>query len=290
MRLDGVWFSYGRAWVLREVDAEVPAGQVVVVLGRNGAGKSTLLQVIAGVRPPRRGAVRGRPDVVSWVPERFPADQPFTVQQYLLAMGRVRGLSETGAARATQAWIDRLGLGPYRAVRLPEVSKGTAQKVGLAQAMLRTPDLLVLDEPWEGLDAATRALVPDIIGEVVDAGGSVVVSDHRGEVARLPDAVPWTVADATVTVAPAVAAGDTVVLEVAVAATAAADVVADLRARGHQVLGVRPTEPAGPQASSAGPLAAPASPLESPAERTVGSGGAEPVPGWPGGAGRADGR
>jgi ABC-type multidrug transport system ATPase subunit len=242
MRLDGVWYRYGRgAWVLREVDVEVAAGQLAVVLGRNGAGKSTLLQILAGVRPPARGAVHDRPAVAGWAPERFPADQPCTVGQYLVSMGRVRGLSAPAAARAADTWLERLGLGAYRAVRLPEVSKGTAQKVGLAQAVLTPPGLLVLDEPWEGLDAATRALVPEIVGEVIAAGGSVVVSDHRGEVARLPGAVHWTVADATVTVARATDGDDGVILEVAVAAAAAADVVAGLRAQGHRVLRVRPS-------------------------------------------------
>ncbi|SNS85319.1 ABC transporter [Asanoa hainanensis] len=240
MRLDGVSYRYGRRgpWVLREVDVELPEGGTVVVLGRNGAGKSTLLQLAAGVLRPSGGVVRERPSPVGWVPERFPADQPFTVVGYLTAMARVHGTVERNAI---EAWIDRLGLAPYRGTRLGELSKGTAQKVGLAQALIPGPGLLVLDEPWEGLDAAARELVPEIVAEVVAAGGSVLVSDHRGETGRLPGAVTWTVADGTVTVGEAGGAGETAIIEIAVPAGDAEATVAALRADGHDVVGVRTT-------------------------------------------------
>jgi ABC-2 type transport system ATP-binding protein len=235
VRLANVSYRYGRRgpWVLREVDVTVAPGEVAVILGRNGAGKSTLLQIAAGVLRPSGGAVRDRPEPVGWVPERFPADQPFTVRDYLEAMARVGGGGEPAP------WIDRLGLTPYAGTKLGELSKGTAQKVGLAQALLRSPRLLVLDEPWEGLDAAARELVPDIVGEVTAAGGAVLVSDHRGETARLPGATTWTVADNTVAAGgPATAEGE-VVLEVRVAADEADDAVAALRAAGHDVVRVR---------------------------------------------------
>ncbi|WP_433724837.1 ATP-binding cassette domain-containing protein [Actinoplanes sp. CA-051413] len=197
MRFDQVWFRYARRaeWTLRTVDATVEPGSTVVVLGRNGAGKSTLLQLAAGVLRPGRGAVRERPPVVGWVPERFPADQPFTAGQYLTRMAALRGLR--GTARV-EHWVERLGLAEHRHTRLADLSKGTAQKVGLAQALLVTPGLLVLDEPWEGLDSVARTLIPRIVGEVTAAGGAVLVSDHRGEIAGLPDAVRWTVADGAV--------------------------------------------------------------------------------------------
>lgn len=216
-------------------------GQIVVIEGRNGAGKSTLLQLAAGVLRPGRGAVRDRPPVTGWVPERFPAEQPFTVAQYLAAMARLRGLRAAEATAAVDGWTERLGLAAYRHVKLPALSKGTAQKVGLAQALLRPPGLLILDEPWEGLDGPTRELVPELVAEVAGAGGSVLVSDHRGETARLPDAVRWTVADGRVSVT-VPAASPMCVVELAVPVAAAADAVAALRAAGHQVLRVRQRE------------------------------------------------
>ncbi|MEH1167982.1 ATP-binding cassette domain-containing protein [Micromonospora sp. CPCC 205539] len=241
MRLENVWLRYHRRgpWVLRDVQVQIGPGEVAVVLGRNGVGKSTLLQVAAGVLRPGRGRVTDRPGRVGWVPERFPADQPFTVTRYLTGMARVAGLGRAAADEAVTAWTDRLGLAAFRGVRLPELSKGTAQKVGLAQALLRPPGLLVLDEPWEGLDATTRELVPDLIDEVLADGGAVLVSDHRGETVRLPGARRWLVADGAVT--EETAEGEAIaVIELAVPAARVAGAVARLRAEGHQVLRVRP--------------------------------------------------
>ncbi|TDC29842.1 ATP-binding cassette domain-containing protein, partial [Micromonospora sp. 15K316] len=216
-------------------------GEAAVVQGRNGVGKSTLLQVAAGVLRPTRGRVVERPAAVSWVPERFPADQPFDVRHYLLAMGRMAGLPPVDAVRAVDRWVERLGLGRFRGVRLPELSKGTAQKVGLAQAMLRPPGLLVLDEPWEGLDASARELVPELIDEVLTDGGSVLLSDHRGETVRLPGARRWTVLDGEVSEeAPPTEGASYAVVEIAVPAARVAGTLARLRADGHRVLGVRP--------------------------------------------------
>jgi ABC-type multidrug transport system ATPase subunit len=234
VRFERVWFRYARraAWTLEAVDVAVRPGETVVVLGRNGAGKSTLLQLAAGVLRPVRGAVRDRPAVVGWVPERFPADQPFTAAQYLRHMAALRRV--TGADH----WIERLQLTEHRDTRLADLSKGTAQKVGLVQALLAPPGLLVLDEPWEGLDSAARTLIPDIVAEVTDAGGAVLVSDHRGEIAGLPGATRWTVADSTVRTAPP-GAPDEVIVEVAVRRADADGTVARLRADGHRVLRVR---------------------------------------------------
>jgi ABC-2 type transport system ATP-binding protein len=251
VRFDQVWFRYARRapWTLRTVDTTVEPGSTVVVLGRNGAGKSTLLQLAAGVLRPVRGAVRDRPPVVGWVPERFPADQPFTAEQYLTRMAALRGLHGTAEVEHR---IERLGLGEHRHTRLADLSKGTTQKVGLAQALLITPGLLVLDEPWEGLDSVARTLIPRIVGEVTAAGGAVLVSDHRGEIAGLPDAIHWTVADGVVnTERTPEDDQDDVVVEVAVRRADAGDTMARLRADGHRVLGVRPQESARPNGTGA---------------------------------------
>ncbi len=242
MLFDQVWFRYGRRqpWTLRAIDATVEPGRTVVVLGRNGAGKSTLLQLAAGVLRPDRGEIRGRPPVVGWVPERFPADQPFTARDYLRRMAEIRGVRPPDAA--ADAWLERLLLAEHAGTRLTDLSKGTAQKVGLAQALLVPPGLLVLDEPWEGLDATARTLIPAIVAEVTGAGGMVLVSDHRGEITSLPGAIHWTVAESTVHAArpPAdTGAPDEVIVEVAVRRADADQSVARLRAAGHRVLGIR---------------------------------------------------
>lgn len=233
-------FRYHRSgpWVLDGVSAEVPAGATIVLEGRNGVGKSTLLQLISGVLRPSRGRIAARPARIGWVPERFPADQAFTVARYLHGVAGMRGLSGPAATAAIDRWTGRLGIAGFAGTRLPDLSKGTAQKVGLAQALLVPPDLLILDEPWEGLDAASRELVPTLIAEVLADGGAAIVSDHRGEAGRLPGASTWRLTDEGFTTTEAVAEAMCVV-EVAMAAASAPAAVALLRSAGHHNVTVR---------------------------------------------------
>ncbi len=235
MRLDGLWIRYGRRapWVLRSVSATLAPGEVAVVHGRNGAGKSTLLSAVAGIRACDKGTIVDRPAIVGWVPERFPVAQPFTALAYLRHMAAIR----RAPSMAIDAWVERLHLTPFLDTKLGELSKGSAQKVGLAQALLVRPGLLVLDEPWEGLDVQTRAAVSGIIAEVTDEGGIVLVSDHRGETVKLPHAVVWTVHDGSLLVGEG--APRKAVIEIAVDPIQADDVAKRLRADGHDVVAVR---------------------------------------------------
>ncbi|GIH08837.1 ABC transporter ATP-binding protein [Rhizocola hellebori] len=241
MHLRDLWVHYGRGapWVLREVHAELQPGEVGIVAGRNGAGKSTLLSVIAGIRPATRGTVDDRPTVVGWVPERFAAAQPFTARRYLLQMAAIRGLTAVAARAAVDRWAQRLYLTPFLGTKMSQLSKGSAQKVGLAQALLVPPGLLVLDEPWEGLDAQTREEIPALIAEVTAAGGMVLVSDHRGETVKMPHTTQWLVHDGRLTVTAAGEAERRCVIEISVAQSQAESTAARLRADGHDVLAVR---------------------------------------------------
>jgi ABC-type multidrug transport system ATPase subunit len=242
MRLDGVAFRYARRgpWVLRDVSLELAPGRIVEFSGANGAGKSTLLRLIAGILRPRRGTVAGRPARVAYAPERFPADQPFTVAAYLGFMARMRRLPDAAAG----PWIERFGLTSLLGVRLPELSKGSAQKVGLVQALSAGPGLLVLDEPFAGLDAQTRSTLPGVLTELADSGTTIAVSDHQGCLDDLSGIDRHRVENHSITKSPPAvraegrAAGEVapeVILEVGVAPDEAEAVAAKLRADGHRV-------------------------------------------------------
>ncbi|MCW2881593.1 MAG: transporter related protein [Sphaerisporangium sp.] len=196
MRLANLSFRYARRapWVLQQVDLDLPPGTVAEVTGRNGAGKSTLLRLLAGATRPSRGSITGRPPIVGYAPEIFPVDQPFTVTAYLSHMADVRGVP----ARAIEAWAERLGMTPLLEVPLGDLSKGSAHKVGLAQALLAPPGLLILDEPFSGLDEQTRAELPGLIDEISTAGGIVVVSDHQNGLAGHPGVTHLTMENGTV--------------------------------------------------------------------------------------------
>ncbi|MGI5226688.1 ATP-binding cassette domain-containing protein [Actinoallomurus sp. CA-142502] len=198
MQLEQVAFRYRRRapWVLRDVTLTVPRGRLVEVSGANGAGKSTLLRLLAGVVPPVRGQVSDRPPRIGYAPEIFPAAQPFTAGAYLGHMARIRGVDESTVGK----WAARLGFSGLLGTRLPDLSKGSAHKAGLIQALIAEPQLLVLDEPFAGLDSETRAALPSILSGLTAEGTSVVVSDHQGDLRKLPDVVRWRVSGHTVTV------------------------------------------------------------------------------------------
>ncbi|MEU6641450.1 ABC transporter ATP-binding protein [Saccharomonospora sp. NPDC046836] len=182
--LAGVGKRYGRAApVLTSVDLDISPGQVVAVVGRNGGGKSTLLRIVAGLARPSCGTVSGRPST-GYVPDRFPGAQRFTALGYLVHMGRIGGLSSEDARRRGGAWLDRFSLAGGPDSQLRDLSKGNAQKVGLAQALLAEPRLLVLDEPFSGLDQNAHGVLAGVFAEQRARGASVVFSEHRAELAQ----------------------------------------------------------------------------------------------------------
>ncbi len=166
------------AWVLRGVDIALPARALVRVEGANGAGKSTLLRLLAGIDTPAEGRITGRRTRTAYVPERFSAALPLTATGYLVHLGRVHGLRTPEAKRRAGEWLTRFGAAEHARTPLAELSKGTSQKVAVAQALLAAPDLLVLDEAWTGLDAAARAELDRAVAERVAAGATVVFVDH----------------------------------------------------------------------------------------------------------------
>jgi len=179
IRLERVGKRYGRGEpVLVDVDLDVPAGRVVGVLGSNGSGKSTLLRILAALSRQTSGAVVGSPRV-GYLPDRFPAGQRMSARAYLRHMARIDGLADLSVI---DPLLDRMALvgGPDAPLRT--LSKGNAQKVGLAQAVLAGPELLILDEPWSGLDVEAHAVLGEIVAETKARGASVVFTDHRAAV------------------------------------------------------------------------------------------------------------
>jgi ABC-type multidrug transport system ATPase subunit len=130
--------------------------------------------------------VTGQPEVIGYVPDRFPSNERLSAMEYLTHLGRIRGLSTSVAAARGDQLLDRLALAGGKHSPLRTLSKGNAQKVALAQALLVAPQLLVLDEPWSGLDASAHGTLVGIIAEVASAGGLVMFSDHRESLTGSP--------------------------------------------------------------------------------------------------------
>ena len=177
IQLIGVGKRYGRGpLVVAGVDAEIRDGTPLVVLGTNGSGKSTLLRLVAGCLAPTHGRVVGRPATVGYVPDRFPGRLRTPAGAYLRHLRRIRRTSGSDPA----ALLAELGFRGGLRTPMNQLSKGNAQKVGLAQALCSGAPLLVLDEPWSGLDVDTRPVLTAAVEHIVAAGVAVVVTDHTG--------------------------------------------------------------------------------------------------------------
>ncbi|WP_063752570.1 ATP-binding cassette domain-containing protein [Streptomyces sp. NRRL S-350] len=179
MELAAVGKRYGRRgrWVLRGVDLTLGPGELVRIVGANGSGKSTLLRLAAGIERPSAGRVV-RPGATAYVPERFPPALPFDAASYLLRVGRVHGLSAEQSRRRAGEWLDRFGIADRAGTPLSRLSKGTCQKVAVAQALLAEARVLLLDEAWTGLDPQARAVLDEAAAERAAAGGTVLFVDH----------------------------------------------------------------------------------------------------------------
>lgn len=179
MLLTGVGYRYSwRApWVLERVDLELAPGSLTRIGGYNGTGKSTLLRIIAGAHDPGRGRVKDRPRRAAYVPGQLPP-LPFKVQDYLGHLGRVQGLSAHETEARLTAGLERFEALGYRKHRIGDLSRGTAQKVAIVQALLGEPELLILDEAWTSLDAAGQEQLDTVARTLRDEGGIVVYVDH----------------------------------------------------------------------------------------------------------------
>jgi ABC-type multidrug transport system ATPase subunit len=184
VRLTEVSKRYGRRQILAGVDMGVNSGDLLALVGANGSGKSTVLKLMVGLSRPSAGTVRRNARVVSYVPDVFASHDRLSASSYLRHMGRIRGLSDQAARDRADELLDRLALSGGADTAMRKLSKGNAQKVALAQALLDPPQLLVLDEPWAGLDATAHATLRELLTEAADAGAAVVFTEHSEAVVR----------------------------------------------------------------------------------------------------------
>ena len=183
--------SFGAQQVLKDINLEIPAGQVLGLLGPNGAGKSTLMKILIGLWKADSGSV-SVPSRIGYLPENNPLYEEMYVAEYLQFMAKMT--NDKCQMTNVDALIDRVGLTPERHKHIRELSKGYRQRVGLAQALLGDPELLILDEPTTGLDpnqlVEIRALIRSlgkertvilsthIMQEVREMCDRVVILDH----------------------------------------------------------------------------------------------------------------
>jgi len=197
---EGVGKSFGSIRAVHQISFEVFPQQIFSLLGPNGAGKSTLVRMLIGMLPPDEGNFVWRNSSGNTVPlDRakigyLPEDRGLYKDQPVAAtleyFAGLRGLNRSESKRVSKLWIERLGLTQYSKNKLETLSKGNQQKVQIASAVLHRPALLVLDEPFSGLDPINQELMVNLIREIRAEGTTVLLSAHQlNLIERLADHV-----------------------------------------------------------------------------------------------------
>jgi ABC-2 type transport system ATP-binding protein len=189
---------YGDVVALDGISFSVPEGQMFGFVGPNGAGKTTAMRITLGVLEADRGEVRWRGRAVDfgirrrfgYMPEERGLYPKMRARDQLVYFARLHGLDAVAAARSADGWIERLGLGERAGDRVEQLSLGNQQRVQLAAALVHDPELLVLDEPFSGLDPVGVDVLSGVLADYAATGVPVVFSSHQLElVERLCEAV-----------------------------------------------------------------------------------------------------
>jgi ABC-2 type transport system ATP-binding protein len=192
LELRDVRKSYGKFVAVDGVSLGVPEGCIYGLLGPNGAGKTSTIRMIMDITAPDAGEILffGHPRTsedlrrVGYLPEERGLYRKMGVTEHLLFLGEIRGLKRKEMLPRIEQWLDRVGLAEWRKAKIEELSKGMQQKVQLIGTVLHEPDLLLLDEPFSGLDPINQELFRDLLLGYRRQGKSVILSTHGMELAE----------------------------------------------------------------------------------------------------------
>ncbi|OLE66505.1 MAG: hypothetical protein AUG09_07110 [Acidobacteria bacterium 13_1_20CM_2_68_7] len=187
LQFDHLRKAYAATVAVDDVTFEVRPGEVFGLLGPNGAGKTTLIRMLIDIIAPDDGRILldGRPlapadrDRIGYLPEERGLYRKEKVIDILIYFGMLKGLARREALARSRAWLERLGLPEVAGRRADSLSKGMQQKVQIAGTLLSGPEILVMDEPFSGLDPLNTVLVKDLLRERRDVGALVILSTHQ---------------------------------------------------------------------------------------------------------------
>lgn len=186
LEIKGINKSFGDKQVLHDVSFTVTSGKAMGFLGRNGAGKTTTLRALMDVFRADSGEflVDGIPFQpndykVGYLPEERGLYGKEKILTQLIYFARLRGATLTQAKTSAEYWIERFGLSESKNKKLETLSKGNQQKIQIAQALLNDPDIIILDEPFSGLDPVNSQVLEEVIIESIQKGKLVIFSSHQ---------------------------------------------------------------------------------------------------------------
>ena len=178
--------SFGETEVLHGVSFSVESGSALGLLGRNGAGKTTTIRILMDVFKGNNGTITmdGKLFVpkeyqIGYLPEERGLYPKKLVGEQLVYLAMLRGLNAKKAKEQMKKWLERMGVSEYENRKLETLSKGNQQKVQLAQTLLCDPDIVILDEPFSGLDPVNAQILKDVIKEQIQVGKLVIFSSHQ---------------------------------------------------------------------------------------------------------------
>lgn len=185
IQIESVSKSFGRTHAVRDLHLEVPAGSLCGFLGPNGAGKSTTIRMIMSIIHPDRGSVRvlggnalRNKDRIGYLPEERGLYRKMRVGEFLVYIARLKGFDPPDLKRRVHDWLERVELGSAERKRCQELSKGMQQKVQFLAAIIHDPELVILDEPFSGLDPVNAVLLNRLIRELNERGKTIIFSTH----------------------------------------------------------------------------------------------------------------
>ena len=178
--------SFGDKQVLHGISFEVQSGRALGLLGRNGAGKTTTIRILMDVFRANSGEVlldgekfNQRKHLIGYLPEERGLYPKKKVIEQMVYLGRIRGISKSEAVANSKKWLKRLGVLEYENAKLETLSKGNQQKVQLASTLVCDPDIVILDEPFSGLDPVNSRILQDVVMELIGQNKIVIFSSHQ---------------------------------------------------------------------------------------------------------------
>ena len=186
LELKNIDKSFGSKEVLKGVSFVAEGGKAFGLLGRNGAGKTTSIRILMNVFPANSGEVLidGKPINydkigIGYLPEERGLYPKKIIIDQLVYFAELKGMSTKDATKAVDYWLNRLGMSEYRNKKLDTLSKGNQQKIQLVTALAHDPDIIILDEPFSGLDPVNAMLLKDVVKEQISKGKIVLFSSHQ---------------------------------------------------------------------------------------------------------------